>query len=201
MSLQAAPADTRKPRRKNSKARNGKGPKPLPTPRLHAPERTRERPTLYTDEVMDEILRRVSHGETLTQACASNPDFPSHATVIDWVHGDRHGLADRYARARDRQIARWADDIIDTSNKATPETVNALRLVVESKKWLIARLRPAQYGDRVTADITSGGKPLVSASDLDIAKALAHALAVPALLAPEAIDAEAVPVEPEGEQP
>jgi hypothetical protein len=31
--------------------------------------------------------------------------------------------------------------------KATPETANALRLVVDSKKWLIARLRPAQYGD------------------------------------------------------
>jgi hypothetical protein len=201
MSLAASSEDApRKPKRKNSKARNGSGPKPQRTPRLTAPERTRERPTFYSEEVMDEIMRRVSHGETLTQACASNPGFPSHSTVIDWVHQDRHGLADRYARARDQQVARWADDIIDTSNKATPETVNALRLVVDSKKWLIARLRPAQYGDRVTADITSGGKPLASASDLDIAKALAHLLS-PALPAPELLDVEAVPVKEEGEQP
>lgn len=201
MSLQAVPADimSPKPRRKNSKAKNGKGPKPLlPTPRLYAPPRTSKKPTLYSDDVMDEILRRVAHGETLTQACASNPSFPSHATVIDWVHQNHHNLADRYARARDSQIARWADDIIDTSAKATPETANALRLVVDSKKWLIARLRPAQYGDKV--DVTSAGKPLISASDLDIAKALAHAL-VPALPAPTVIDAEATDVKPEGEQP
>jgi hypothetical protein len=71
-----------------------------------------------------------------------------------------------------------------------------LRLVVDSKKWLIARLRPAQYGDKV--DVTSAGRPLISASDLDIAKALAHAL-TPALPAPEPIEVEAVEVKPGGD--
>jgi len=200
MSLQAIPADimSPKPRRKNSKAKNGKGgPKPLlPTPKLYVRPRTSKKPTLYSDEIMDEILRRVAHGETLTQACNTNPGFPAPSTVIDWIHQDRHNLAERYARARDSQIARWADDIIDTSAKATPETANALRLVVDSKKWLIARLRPAQYGDKV--DVTSAGRPLISASDLDIAKALAHAL-TPALPAPEPIEVEAVEVKPGGD--
>ena len=54
------------------------------------------------------------------------------------------------------------------------------------------------YGDRLQADITSAGRSLASASDLDIAKALAHALA-PALPAPTMIEAEAIEVKPEGE--
>jgi hypothetical protein len=51
---------------------------------------------------------------------------------------------------------------------------------------------PARYGERVAADITSAGKALTAVSDLDIAKALAHALAERALPAP-ALEVEAVP--------
>ena len=72
-----------------------------------------------------------------------------------------------------------------------------VRLEIDAKKWLLARIRPAQYGDKI--DLTSAGKALTSASDLDIAKALAHALAAPALLAPPVIDAEATEVKLEGD--
>jgi hypothetical protein len=199
MSLQAAPTNTSrlKPKRKNSKAKNGKGPKPrMPTPRLHAPPRRNDRLDRYPPEVIDDIFRRVSHGETLTQACNSSPNYPHPSSVIDWAIKDP-ALAQRYAHAREGQTARWADDIVDSVRVATPETANVVRLEIDAKKWLLARLRPAQYGDKL--DVTSAGKPLVVASDLDIAKALAHALA-PALPAPEPIEVEAVPVEPEGEQ-
>lgn len=63
---------------------------------------------------MDEILCRISHGETLTQACASNPDYPSPSVVIDWVHENRHNRAERYARARHRHLERWSDDLVAT---------------------------------------------------------------------------------------
>ena len=53
---------------------------------------------------------------------------------------------------------------------------------------------PKVFGDQIGADLTTNGQSLYLASDLDIAKALAHALAVPALPAPEPIDVEAVPV-------
>jgi terminase small subunit-like protein len=149
---------------------------------------------------MDEILRRISHGETLKRVCASNPDFPSPATVIEWVHQDRCGLADRYARARDRQLEAWAEEVLDKADAASTDNgaVNRDRLAVDARKWLLSKLKPEKYGDRLHADITSGGKALASASDLDIAKALAHALQARALPPPEPIDVEAVPVK-EGE--
>jgi hypothetical protein len=185
--------------RKASKARNGDGPKPPPTPVLTAPPRTpKGREPKYCEEIMDEVLRRISHGETLKRVCASNPDFPSPATVIEWVHQNRCGLADRYARARDRQLEAWAEEVLDKADAASTDNgaVNRDRLAVDARKWLLSKLKPERYGDKL--DVTSAGKPLASASDLDIAKALAHALA-PALPAPEPIDVESVPVEPEGE--
>ena len=149
--------------------------------------------------MIDEILRRISHGETLNKVCASNPDFPAPATVIDWVHENRHNIADRYARARDRQLEAWAEEVLDKADAASTENgaVQRDRLAVDARKWLLSKLKPERYGDKL--DLTSAGKPLAVASDLDIAKALAHALAVPALPAPMPIDVEAVPVEPEGE--
>ena len=94
---------------------------------------------------------------------------------------------------------------MDTSAEAmlAPEKAPGARLVLDAKKFLLSKLKPQVYGERFQADITSGGKPLSVASDLDIAKALAHALAVPALPAPEpldVIDVDAVPVKLEGEQ-
>jgi hypothetical protein len=199
----AEPAPSTKPRPGGHKLRRLDPNKPkrpvTPTPRLYAPPPTDDHPGKYPSEVIDDILRRVSHGETLTQACNSNPDFPSPPTVIDWVHENRHNLAERYARARDRQLERWADDLVDTSAEAmrTPEKAPGARLVLDAKKFLLSKLKPQVYGDKL--DVTSAGKPLTSASDLDIAKALAHAL-MPALPAPEPIDVEAVPVKEEGEQ-
>jgi hypothetical protein len=199
MSLQATSADNSKPKRKNSKTRNGKGPKPkMPTPRLYAPPPTDERPSKYPPEVIDDIFRRVSHGETLTQACKSKPNYPSHATVIDWTIKDP-AMADRYARARDGQAARWADDIVDKARTATPETANVVRLELDAKKWLLARIRPAQYGDRL--DVTSDNKPLQAVDASAAINALLAALpslAPAALPAPVPLEAEAVSVE-EGE--
>jgi hypothetical protein len=92
-------------------------------------------------------------------------------------------------------------EIVDTADGAVanPEEANGRRLSVDVRKWLLARLKPGKYGDKL--DVTSAGKPLASATDLDIAKALAHALAAPALPPPEPIDVEAVEVEREGGQP
>jgi hypothetical protein len=112
---------------------------------------------------MDEILRRISHGETLTKACASNPDFPAPSTVIDWVHENRANIAERYARARDRQIEAWSDQIVDKADEAlkNPETAHAARLAVDARKFLLSKLKPEVYGDRVEARVTgAGGGPL-----------------------------------------
>jgi hypothetical protein len=201
MSLAASSEDTpRKLKRENSKAKNGKGPKPvLPTPRLHAPPRTDDHLGKYPPEVIDDIFRRVSHGETLTQACNSNPNYPHPSSVIDWAIKDPV-LAQRYAHAREGQTARWADDIVDSVKAATPETANVVRLEIDAKKWLLARLRPAQYGDKV--DLTTAGQPLQQVDAAAAIKALLDALpalAPTALPSPTVLDAVAVPVETEGE--
>jgi hypothetical protein len=157
------------------------------------------RPSLYTEEIAAEICTRLSHGETLSKICKDD-HLPSRTTVLKWVNEDPN-YGNRFARARDLQFEYWADNLADVGDavRDKPEQVPAARLDSENKRWLLARLKPSLYSEKFQADITSAGRPLTSVSDLDLAKALAHALAAPALPAPEPLDVEAVPVREEGE--
>ena len=134
--------------------------------------------------------------------------MPSHAAVHKWAAEMPHTFGDKYVRARELGYLKLADELdelaagLDVGERRFESGVVARhRLQVEQRRWTLSKMLPKVFGDKV--DVTSAGKPLVAASDLDIAKALAHALAVPALPAPielEAIEVEAVPVEPEGER-
>ena len=125
--------------------------------------------------------------------------MPGSSLFYEWMQ-KQPGFAEKVARAREfRGLLRVerADDLADAVVEGRIEP-NAGRIGILQEQWAAARETPRVYGDKV--DITSAGRPLTVASDLDIAKALAHALAAPVLLAPTVIDAEAIEVKPEGEQ-
>ena len=66
------------------------------------------------------------------------------------------------------QVEYWAHEIIeiadDTSGDLTinehgervvdHENINRARLKIDARKWLMSKLHPRRYGDRVTADVT-----------------------------------------------
>lgn len=125
----------------------------------------RGRPTLYTRELADEICRRLSEGETLTSIC-SGPDMPSKAAVLLWVREDRDGFSDRYAHARDLQLDGIADEMLDLADDARNdwmerqsgdgtitvvdhEHVTRTKLRIETRKWLLVKLKPQRYGEKI----------------------------------------------------
>jgi hypothetical protein len=102
----------------------------------------------YDPEKVDEVLRLMHHGKTLTAACRSVGLAMS--SFLDWKAADVAGLGARYARARDGLLDRWSDEIVDIADDRMPSAVEAQhlqRLSVESRKWLLSKLRPEQYGD------------------------------------------------------
>lgn len=124
------------------------------------------RPTVYTESAANEICERLAAGETLSEICRSS-HIPSQGTVWHWIDDDREGFAGRYARARDRQMERWADELLsiadDGSNdwmqrnnpdnpgwQANGEHVQRSRLRSDNRKWLLSKLRPDKYGEKVT---------------------------------------------------
>lgn len=124
----------------------------------------KSRPSTYCEAKVTEIIRRVSDGETLKAVARELGIAP--ATFHAWRIRDEQGLVDRYARAREAQAEAWSDEIIsvaynqenDTITKvkdgieteiANTEWINRSRLKVDALKWLMAKLHPRQYGEKV----------------------------------------------------
>ena len=128
-----------------------------------AEKRKRGRPTLYTDEKVEEIVRRISEGETLRAICRED-HMPNFSVVYDWLEA-RPEFSRRFARARELgadAIASEALQIADTPLEGTREedTPGGLkviredmlghrRLQVETRLKLLAKWFPQRYGDRV----------------------------------------------------
>lgn len=106
----------------------------------------RARPT-YDDAVVQTILDRMGLGHTLKAICR-DPGMPPASTVRHWVIDDVAGLAVRYRRAREAQAEVWADEIIETAEDSSLEP-NDRRVKIDAKKWIMSKIAPRQYGDKI----------------------------------------------------
>jgi len=67
----------------------------------------------------------------------------------------------RYARACEERADKIADEILEIADNGSNKDntiVQRDRLRIDSRKWLLAKLHPKKYGDRI--DVTSGNAPL-----------------------------------------
>ena len=118
---------------------------------------------MYSQEIADEICRRLANGETLRQICKTE-GMPSHPTVCLWalgLHGAPVEFGNQYARARSSGLDVIAEQIIDIADDPTgdyvetedgqrvdQEHIQRSRLRVDARKWLLSKMRPDKYGDR-----------------------------------------------------
>jgi hypothetical protein len=118
--------------------------------------------TAYTAERAAEICERLASGKSLNAICRDK-DMPSRQTVHEWIADDRAGFREQYARARDAQADRFAEEILEISDDTSGdwieregetvlnhEHVQRSKLRVDTRKWLMARMAPRKYGDKVT---------------------------------------------------
>jgi hypothetical protein len=80
-----------------------------------------------------------------------------HSTFIGWVNVDQE-LADRYTRAREELIERMAQEVLELSDvdvglqpdgKRDWAAVQKHRLQVDTRKWLLSKLAPKKFGDKL----------------------------------------------------
>lgn len=119
------------------------------------------RPTLYTPELAAEICRRLADGESLRKICEAEA-MPDESTVRLWVVEDRDGFYTHYTRARQAQALKWADEVVDIADDSTfdakmtengivvdGEAIARARLRVDTRKWILSKVLPKVYGDKV----------------------------------------------------
>ncbi len=121
---------------------------------------TRGRPSDYADK-HEEFLRRVAEGRTVSSVCR-DADMPSRETVYQWLLKEP-AFPDKYTRAKEQHADAMADEILsiaDTADadnvsdeygniKPNHEWINRSRLRVDSRKWLLSKIMPKKYGDKI----------------------------------------------------
>lgn len=126
------------------------------------PERRMGRLSDFTPETAALICERMAKGESLRSICRDD-GMPAESTVRLWAVDDREGFAAQYARAREAQMDALAEDILDIADDSRNdirvdqdgkevvdhELVQRSRLRVDSRKWLMSKIAPKRYGDKI----------------------------------------------------
>lgn len=134
------------------------------------------RPSTYSEELADRICEAIATGEALYRMCEERSDLPAERTIYQWL--EKHPeFAQKYARARERQADRNADEIVTIAD--TEEDPQRARVRMDARKWRASKLAPKRYGDKVQQEISGpDGKPVeVKTDDMDVARRVAFILA------------------------
>lgn len=137
---------------------------PIPENRAMVPYVKMGRPTLWTQELADEICGRIMLGEPVRQICLLE-HMPCEASVYMWLARYRDFM-EQYTRARRVQAERMADELleiaddgrndwIERENSRTgevyvvlnPEAAMRSKLRIDARRWLMGKYKPKKYGD------------------------------------------------------
>lgn len=135
------------------------------------------RPTDYSPELAEIICERLVSGESL-RAIARDPGMPDKTTMLRWLNKHEE-FRTHYAQARDLQAEGDFDDMEELAATATPETVQIVKLQIDTRKWVLSRKAPKKYGDKISQEISGpNGSPIQTeeVSDLEKARRIAFVL-------------------------
>lgn len=146
-----------------------------------------QRNMAFDQATADLICERLAGGESLRAVC-KEPGMPHESTVRAWARDDVQGFYTQYTRAREIGYDCLAEEALEisdtpvigvktkTNEKGETETVTGdmiehRRLRVDTRKWMLAKMLPKRYGDKITAEHTGAdGGPLQSVVTVEFVK-------------------------------
>jgi len=127
------------------------------------------RPTKYNEKIAASICKYIVEGYSLRHIEAQE-GMPHKSTIMDWCikYPD---FADQYARAKEHQAEAFAEELLDIVDDATndwierenqktgqpyialnEEAIARSRLRMEARKWLMGKMKPKKYGDKLDVE-------------------------------------------------
>ena len=134
------------------------------------------RPPKYSAAMRDRICFFLAEGMSIRQIC-EQPKTPDKAQVFRWL-AKYEEFRDQYAKAKRQGIEALAEEIIDIADdgtndymenedrdghlayKVNGEAVARSRLRIDARKWILAKLIPKKYGEKIEVDQIGETQPL-----------------------------------------
>jgi hypothetical protein len=131
------------------------------------------RPSLFTEELADEICTLLASGQSLNAICKQD-DMPGISTVLSWLSKAEDGevkykaFLDKYLRAREIQADTIFDECLDIADESGAdaivnaetgklvvqgEVIQRAKLRIDTRMRMAGKLRPKKYGDKQSIDV------------------------------------------------
>ena len=127
------------------------------------------RPSDYTQELCDEICAKLAEGKSLRTVCLAD-EMPSTVTVFAWMRKYPEFL-NQYANAKEESADALFEETLDIADdgsndwmeqnkgddagyRVNGESIQRSRLRVDTRKWMMSKMKPKKYGDKLTTDHT-----------------------------------------------
>lgn len=134
------------------------------------------------DKIINTICDRISEGESL-RSVLLDKDMPSSKTFYEWIDKNEEKIK-QYARATEDRSDKIFDEIMEIADKqgvdeitledgrtiTNHNVINRSRLQVDARKWILSKLNPKKYGDKLEVETTIKTKLLELPPDFDPTK-------------------------------
>jgi hypothetical protein len=125
------------------------------------------------DIIFDSIVSEIEEKGSALRNILSKPDMPSSRTFYKWLDEDIDKVK-QYARATEIRAEKLFDEIIDIADEKSNDTytdetgkeytnhevINRSRLKIDARKWVLSKLNPKKYGDKI--DHTTDGEKITN---------------------------------------
>lgn len=150
------------------------------------------RPSIFEQSLADTICARLGDGQSLREICR-DASMPDKSTVFRWL-AQHEPFRQQYAVAREAQADHLLEEMLDIADDATndwmtrqqgegeirvpdPEVVSRSKLRIATRQWMMAKMSPKKYGDKITQEHSGvDGKPIEVAAVTHEKRARALAL-------------------------
>lgn len=125
------------------------------------------------------VCAQIAQGKSLRSILDADDKLPTVRSFLDWMGADGE-LAIQYAHARQTQYELLADEIVAIADenyttdehgvkeRLSSEAIQRNRLRVDTRKWMLSKMLPKVYGDKIQTEHTGkdGGPIQLAAVDL-----------------------------------
>lgn len=122
------------------------------------------RPSEFTQEIADILCERIAQGESV-RTIAKDELMPASTTIYRWLQSNGE-FREQYARAKEIQAEVMADELLEIADDGSndwmtkrfgetevempnPEVLQRSKLRVDTRKWIMSKLLPKKYGDKL----------------------------------------------------
>ena len=136
------------------------------------------RPSMYSIELIEEICFDIAtSSKSIVQICNENDKYPCFKTFFKWLNDPtKEEIIQLYARAKTLQADFLGTEILpiaDNPNKGIKtvtkewgnevtegDNVDRSKVMIDARKWLMAKLNPKKYGEKLDIEHTHVEQPL-----------------------------------------